>query len=110
MSFNIHRSRGECLLGLVEISQCHGDLTDTMEHWKMARALFERSAQTKQVADIDERLERISAMCSRNIKEISFFSQTCVHQLASWKVSKLLEAKAVSAMERRKIRIWMANG
>ncbi|KAF7339012.1 hypothetical protein MVEN_01977400 [Mycena venus] len=55
---DIHRSRGECLVGLGEISQCQGDLSDALEHWKMARGLFERSSQTKQVADIDERLER----------------------------------------------------
>ncbi|KAJ7300778.1 hypothetical protein DFH08DRAFT_946327 [Mycena albidolilacea] len=52
----VHQSRAECMLHLGDISKGHGDLLQAVEHWEMARPLFERSSQGKQVKNVDERL------------------------------------------------------
>jgi hypothetical protein len=56
---DIHRSRAECMLRLGDISNGHGDLPKAVEHWEMARPLFKRSSQAKQVQHIDERLASV---------------------------------------------------
>jgi tetratricopeptide (TPR) repeat protein len=53
---DVHRSRGECMLRLGDISHRHDELLKAVEHWTTARPLFEKSSQTKKVEHIDERL------------------------------------------------------
>ncbi|KAJ7446584.1 hypothetical protein FB451DRAFT_1148432 [Mycena latifolia] len=53
---DIHRSRGECMLRLGDISKLRGDPQKAVQLWKTARPLFERSSQAKQATGIDERL------------------------------------------------------
>ncbi|KAJ7791924.1 hypothetical protein B0H13DRAFT_1935842 [Mycena leptocephala] len=57
---DVHRSRAECMLRLGDISKGHGDLLKAVEFWEVARPLFERSSQAKQVQYIDERVTAIS--------------------------------------------------
>ncbi|KAJ7899915.1 hypothetical protein B0H13DRAFT_2518024 [Mycena leptocephala] len=57
---DVHRSRAECMLRLGDISMGHSDLLKAVEFWESARPLFERSSQTKQVQNINERLAGIS--------------------------------------------------
>jgi hypothetical protein len=57
---DVHRSRAECMLQLGDISMGHGDPLKAVEFWGRARPLFERSSQTKQVQNINERLAGIS--------------------------------------------------
>jgi tetratricopeptide (TPR) repeat protein len=56
---DVHRSRAECMVCLGDISKWDGNLLGAVKHWEMARPLFERSSQTKQVAEIDEHLTTI---------------------------------------------------
>ncbi|KAF8163880.1 hypothetical protein K438DRAFT_1775789 [Mycena galopus ATCC 62051] len=58
---DVHRSRAHCLLQLGDISKGHGDLPKAVELWEMARPLFERSLQVKQVDQIDARLAGLGA-------------------------------------------------
>jgi hypothetical protein len=44
---------------LGDISKGDGNLMGAAEHWEMARPVFERSSQTKQMAEIDEHLTTI---------------------------------------------------
>jgi tetratricopeptide (TPR) repeat protein len=53
---DVHRSRAECMLRLGDIHKGRSDLLKALELWKMAKPLFERSSQTKQVEYIDEKL------------------------------------------------------
>ncbi|KAJ6480998.1 hypothetical protein C8R45DRAFT_1100565 [Mycena sanguinolenta] len=53
---DVHRSRAECMLRLGDLAYKHGDTTAAIVHWEMARPLFERSSQTKDIAKIDSRL------------------------------------------------------
>ncbi|KAJ7457507.1 hypothetical protein FB451DRAFT_1372600 [Mycena latifolia] len=55
---DVHRSRAECMLRLGDIAEVNEDLRKAAELWKIARPLFERSSQAKQVVHIDERLTR----------------------------------------------------
>ncbi|KAJ7732134.1 hypothetical protein B0H16DRAFT_1468701 [Mycena metata] len=57
---DVHRSRAECMIRLGDISKKNGDFLKALELWEMARSLFERSSQVKQVHGIDERLGKIS--------------------------------------------------
>ncbi|KAJ7457744.1 hypothetical protein FB451DRAFT_1509030 [Mycena latifolia] len=57
---DIHRSRAECMLHLGDLSKLQGDVVKAGELRRTARPLFKRSAQQKQIADIDERLAGIS--------------------------------------------------
>ncbi|KAJ7177796.1 hypothetical protein C8R46DRAFT_987761 [Mycena filopes] len=53
---DVHRSRAECLIRLGDLSKRNADPSRALELWKMARPLFERSSQTKRVADVDQRV------------------------------------------------------
>ncbi|KAJ7139156.1 hypothetical protein C8R44DRAFT_847294 [Mycena epipterygia] len=53
---DIHRSRGECMLHLGDISEKRGHLVEAVNCWKEARPLFERSLQTKAITQVDTRL------------------------------------------------------
>jgi hypothetical protein len=66
---DVHRSRAECMLQLGDVCKQHDNLLEAMEHWNMARPLFERSSQAKQVEAIDKRLASVS-------------DQQCGHKLA----------------------------
>ncbi|KAJ7466390.1 hypothetical protein FB451DRAFT_1485262 [Mycena latifolia] len=57
---DIHRSRGECMLRLGDLAKAQGDSSRAIGLWKLARPLFERSSQAKQVTQIDERLTAIT--------------------------------------------------
>jgi hypothetical protein len=59
-SMDVHRSRGECMLRLGDISKRHNNLLKALELWQAARPLFERSSQVKQVMNIEEMLAGIS--------------------------------------------------
>ncbi|KAJ7447708.1 hypothetical protein FB451DRAFT_1188233 [Mycena latifolia] len=67
---DVHRSRGECMLRLGDMSELHGDLPKAAELWKTARALFKRSSQAKQVANIDERLARTANLPEHHLVSI----------------------------------------
>jgi tetratricopeptide (TPR) repeat protein len=56
---DVHQSRAECMLRLGDIAKAHDDLHKAVEFWDAARPLFERSSQTKQIEDIDERLASV---------------------------------------------------
>jgi hypothetical protein len=53
---DVHRSRGECMLRLGDISKGHGDLLKAVKFWDAARPLFERSSQTKKIENVNQRL------------------------------------------------------
>ncbi|KAJ7746454.1 hypothetical protein DFH07DRAFT_776353 [Mycena maculata] len=52
---DIHQGKANCMLYLGDIFKNRGDLGRAAELWKGARELFERSLQTKSVAEIDSR-------------------------------------------------------
>jgi hypothetical protein len=54
---DVHQSRAECMLRLGDISRGQGDMLQAVKLWKMARPLFERSSQARQIEHIDERLD-----------------------------------------------------
>ncbi|KAJ7816392.1 hypothetical protein B0H13DRAFT_1923585 [Mycena leptocephala] len=56
---DVHRNRAECLLRIGDISKEHGEILKAADLWEMARPLFERSSQARQVQHIDERLTSI---------------------------------------------------
>ncbi|KAJ6450261.1 hypothetical protein C8R45DRAFT_946868 [Mycena sanguinolenta] len=52
---DVHQSRAECMLRLGDLSNKQGNTSVAIDHWKMARPLFEWSSQVKDVAQIDSR-------------------------------------------------------
>jgi hypothetical protein len=56
---DVHHSRAECMLRLGDISKAYGNLLKAVELWDVARPLFERSSQTKQIEASDERIASI---------------------------------------------------
>ncbi|KAJ7463164.1 hypothetical protein FB451DRAFT_1493879 [Mycena latifolia] len=46
---DIHRGRAECMFRLADLAQGQGDVAKGIELWQLARPLFERSSQAKQV-------------------------------------------------------------
>ncbi|KAJ7035354.1 hypothetical protein C8F04DRAFT_1099034 [Mycena alexandri] len=62
---DVHRSRAECMIRLGDIYEKNSDLLKAQELWEMARPLFERSLQVKQIQDTDERLSGIN----KDVKE-----------------------------------------
>ncbi|KAJ7234164.1 hypothetical protein B0H12DRAFT_1076399 [Mycena haematopus] len=53
---DVHQKRAECMLRLGDLANKQGNTSVAINHWKMARPLFERSLQAKNVAQIDSRL------------------------------------------------------
>ncbi|KAJ7466358.1 hypothetical protein FB451DRAFT_1260710 [Mycena latifolia] len=53
---DVHRSRAECMVRLGDISVLKGDELKAATLWETARPLFERSSQSKQVAQVDVKL------------------------------------------------------
>jgi tetratricopeptide (TPR) repeat protein len=66
---DVHRSRAECILRLGDISNSYGDQLKAVELWMIARPLFERSSQVKDVQHVDERLACISSDVLEQHKE-----------------------------------------
>ncbi|KAJ7104938.1 hypothetical protein C8R44DRAFT_746185 [Mycena epipterygia] len=56
---DVHRSRADCMLCLGDIEKDRGQLVKAVDHWKMARPLFEQSSQAKDMAQIDIRLASV---------------------------------------------------
>ncbi|KAJ7456154.1 hypothetical protein FB451DRAFT_1183942 [Mycena latifolia] len=67
---DVHRSKAECMLRLGDIGKHDGDLLKARELWNKARPLFERSVQTDQVANIDQRLAEISNIGEANSRPL----------------------------------------
>ncbi|KAJ7032411.1 hypothetical protein C8F04DRAFT_658825 [Mycena alexandri] len=57
---DIHRSRAECMLRMGDLFHRRGNGEKAVEFWRMARPLFVRSLQAKEVAQVDERLHAFS--------------------------------------------------
>ncbi|KAJ7493478.1 hypothetical protein FB451DRAFT_1164371 [Mycena latifolia] len=53
---DVHRSRANCMLRLGDLVQQRGQPAEAVELWRNARPLFELSLQTKDVAQINDRL------------------------------------------------------
>ncbi|KAJ7903930.1 hypothetical protein B0H13DRAFT_1882028 [Mycena leptocephala] len=53
---DVHQSRADCMLRLGDIAQQRGDIGGAAVLWRKSRPLFERSQQTKNVGQVDDRL------------------------------------------------------
>ncbi|KAF8143939.1 hypothetical protein K438DRAFT_594779 [Mycena galopus ATCC 62051] len=53
---DVHRSRAQCMLRLGDLSSKHGCTSEAITFWEAAQPLFERTLQSKDVAQIDSRL------------------------------------------------------
>ncbi|KAF8170010.1 hypothetical protein K438DRAFT_1854643 [Mycena galopus ATCC 62051] len=53
---DVHRSRAQCMLHLGDLSSKHGCTSEAITFWEAAQPLFERTLQSKDVAQIDSRL------------------------------------------------------
>ncbi|KAJ7769919.1 hypothetical protein B0H16DRAFT_1516815 [Mycena metata] len=53
---DVHRSRAQCMMQLGNLSYRNREHTRATELWSSARPLFERSLQTKDVAQVDSRV------------------------------------------------------
>jgi tetratricopeptide (TPR) repeat protein len=53
---DVHRSKAECLVRLGAISKLIGDDRKAVKLWDMARPLYKRSSQGKQLAELNSRL------------------------------------------------------
>ncbi|KAJ7453407.1 hypothetical protein FB451DRAFT_1281166 [Mycena latifolia] len=56
---DVHRSGGECMLRLGDLSKLQGDVQNAANQWKAARPLFERSLQEMKIVDLNDRLAGI---------------------------------------------------
>jgi tetratricopeptide (TPR) repeat protein len=56
---DVHRCRAECMLRLGDISKEYDKLLKAVELWDVARPLFERSSQVKQIEAIDKRIASV---------------------------------------------------
>ncbi|KAJ7024855.1 hypothetical protein C8F04DRAFT_1269863 [Mycena alexandri] len=89
---DVHCSRAECMIRLGDISEKNGDLLNALELWELARPLFERSSQTKQIQAIDERMSRVD----EDVKEQHQKNQVCLVEL-SVPAGKVTEAEEVDS-------------
>ncbi|KAJ7471133.1 hypothetical protein FB451DRAFT_1368231 [Mycena latifolia] len=57
---DIHRLRGECMLGIGDIMLRSGDFGQSKKMWEAARPLLVRSSQMEDASGIDKRLAKLS--------------------------------------------------
>ncbi|KAJ7635206.1 hypothetical protein FB45DRAFT_1143274 [Roridomyces roridus] len=66
-AMDIHRSKGDCLLGMGDIFYRRRDREQAMEHWNAARPCFARSLGMKAGAKVDERIREChECLCTKN--------------------------------------------
>lgn len=53
---DVHHGRAQCMLHLGDHAKKQGNVSEAIDFWKAAQPLFEKSSQTKGVAQIDSRL------------------------------------------------------
>jgi hypothetical protein len=58
---DIYRWRADCMVQMADILERRGEIIKSVELWKQARPLFQRSSQTKDVAQIDRKLTAVGA-------------------------------------------------
>jgi uncharacterized protein HemY len=66
---DVHQSRAECMNTIGKLYVRRGDVGRAREMWEAAQLLFQRSEQQKEVAKIDEKLQRLSI--AQKLDEIS---------------------------------------
>ncbi|KAJ7695531.1 hypothetical protein B0H14DRAFT_2650553 [Mycena olivaceomarginata] len=74
---DVHHSRAECMIRLGDNFKQHGDILQAVELWNVARPLFERSSQVKEVKYIDERLACVGSDVLEQHRE----NQVCLADL-----------------------------
>jgi hypothetical protein len=68
---DVHQSRARCTLRLGDLANEHGNTAAAIEHWKVARPLFVRSSQTKDIAEIDSRLAHLENACEEGLMKLA---------------------------------------
>jgi hypothetical protein len=58
---DIHRWRADCMVRIADILNGRGEVLKAVELWKMARPLFERSSQMKDIVKIDAKLADVDS-------------------------------------------------
>ncbi|KAJ7264309.1 hypothetical protein C8J57DRAFT_413964, partial [Mycena rebaudengoi] len=58
---DVHRWRADCMVRIAGIKNNRGEVMKAIELWKTARPLFERSSQTKDIAQIDAKLAGVDS-------------------------------------------------
>ncbi|KAJ7292131.1 hypothetical protein C8J57DRAFT_1212532 [Mycena rebaudengoi] len=66
---DVHRWRADCMVRIAGIMNNRGEVMKTVELWKTARPLFERSSQTKDIAQIDAKLAEVDPVVLAGYEE-----------------------------------------
>jgi hypothetical protein len=68
---DVHQSRGECMRTIGDVHFRHGEFSKAFTFWTEARPLFERSSQTKSIAEIDNRLAELHRHHEANLGQLA---------------------------------------
>jgi hypothetical protein len=66
---DVHHWRADCMVQIADIYEKRGDSWKSVELWKTARPLFERSSQANSVTWIDVRLAEVASSVSEKHKK-----------------------------------------
>ncbi|KAJ7763293.1 hypothetical protein B0H16DRAFT_1804266 [Mycena metata] len=93
---DVHRSRAQCMLRLGDLAQKRGEITKAVEFWTLARPLFERSLQAKDVAVIDMRLVALEQGHKRSLAQLAVLNapSTAANRPQETSSSEVVSSKA----------------
>ncbi|KAJ7262901.1 hypothetical protein C8J57DRAFT_1470876 [Mycena rebaudengoi] len=76
---DVHRWRADCMVRIADILQARGMVIKSIELWKTARPLFERSSQMKDVIKIDAKIAEVdSAILAKYEEQLQHLSELYV--------------------------------
>ncbi|KAJ6483293.1 hypothetical protein C8R45DRAFT_1149202 [Mycena sanguinolenta] len=102
---DIHRSRGECLLNLGDISNNNMDTLKAVGLWTAAKPLFERSSQLKQVARVDDRLMK----ARETLSQVTETTSSVVAEALSGLDDRLAKAREILSQGTTTSRLLVAE-
>jgi hypothetical protein len=68
---DVHRSRAQCMMRLGDLANKQGHTSTAIDLWKTARPLFERSLQSKDIAQIDAKLLIVETAHQKSLLELA---------------------------------------
>jgi tetratricopeptide (TPR) repeat protein len=71
---DVHRSRAQCMVRLGDLANKQGHASKAIGFWTTARPLFERSLQTKDVAQINIKLSTVDKICQKSLLQLTTLS------------------------------------
>jgi hypothetical protein len=81
---DVHHWRADCIVHIADICACKGEILKSVELWKAARPLFQRSSQAKDVIRINRKLDSAVMEYEKHLQEL----KVPIRELEKWEAEE----------------------